>query len=180
MSSEETTVARPYAKAAFEYAHEQQQLAAWFVLLQALAAMVGDKQVQDYLTNPHVTQQQAAELLIEMTQQVMVDGGENYIRLLADEGRLLVLPAIAILYDKYQAQLEQKVDVEVTAAKALSDDQQANLIQALEKRLDKHVTLNYTIDPTLLGGAIVRADDLVIDGSAQGRLEKLTKSLTGI
>ncbi len=175
--AERSTVARPYAKALFELALEQRQLDVWSEVLAIAAAAVRDERVRKLLTSPHVTPGQLADLVIDIAGGKLDAEGHTFFRVLAANRRLGFLPEIAAIYEKLKADQENTVDVTVTSAVALDEDQQQKFAAALSSRLKRNVRLQCEVDSTLLGGAILRADDLVIDGSLRGRLERLGAEL---
>jgi len=101
------------------------------------------------------------------------------LRLLADNGRLVLLPQIAVQYAALRAEVENTVDVTVTSALPLTAEQTDKLTQALTRRLRRTVRLSSTVDPSLIGGAVVRAGDFVVDGSLRGRVERLGNTMAG-
>jgi len=175
--AEKSTIARPYAVAAFELAKEQQNLAGWSEMLGFAAVVVSDEVMQGYITNPAVAQDKLARLMIEICGDQLNDLAKNYIKVLVANKRLNVLPEIVVLYNELRADAERTVEAEVITAFPLSDAQQATLIAGLKKRLGREVSLITRVDEQLLGGAIVRAGDLVIDGSVSGQLGKLAIAL---
>jgi F-type H+-transporting ATPase subunit delta len=175
--AEKSTIARPYAKALFELALEQKKLDAWSQALAIGAAVVSDVRVKKLLTSPHVTTDQLASLLIDIGGKSLDSEGQNFIRVLASNRRLGLLPEIAVIFERLKAESEKVVDVTVTSAAPLSAEQQGSYASALRQRLKTDVRLHCEVDPSLLGGAILRADDLVIDGSLRGRLDRLATEL---
>jgi F-type H+-transporting ATPase subunit delta len=171
------TIARPYAKALFELALGQKRLDAWSEVLARASAVVRDQRVRALLTSPHVTTDQLAQLVIEVVGGKLDDYGRNFLRVLAQNRRLGFIPEIAAIYEKLKAEAENTVDVTVTSAVALDTALQKRFTAALKERLQRDVRLQCETDPGLLGGAILRADDLVIDGSLRGRLERLGAEL---
>jgi F-type H+-transporting ATPase subunit delta len=176
--AEKSTIARPYAKALFELAREHGQLPAWSALLEAATAVVTDGRVAKLLTSPHVTPAQLATLVAEtaaaaLGRQDLEVQERNFIRILAANRRLGFLPEIAARFARLRAEAENTVEVNVTSATPLNEAQQQQYAAALKQRLQREVRLHYSIDPALLGGAVLQADDLVIDGSLRGRLERL-------
>jgi F-type H+-transporting ATPase subunit delta len=172
------TIARPYARAAFEHAHAAGQLAPWGEMLARAGAAVEDGRVASLIGNPHV---QRAEL-VSLVADVAGAGDEqarNFIRLLADNGRLAALPQVAEQYAALRAEVENTVDVTVSSALPLTAEQSDKLVQALSRRLRRTVRLTATVDPSLIGGAVVRAGDFVIDGSLRGRVERLGNTMAG-
>jgi F-type H+-transporting ATPase subunit delta len=173
--AERATAARPYAKAAFEYARGANALAGWSQALQTAAEIVADPRVAPLTKNPALTAADLADLVIDVAK---LDAGmQNFVRVLAENHRLLLLPEIAAHYEQFRSAVENTVDVEVTSAVPLNDAQAQRLKQALSTRLKRQVRMRSSVDATLLGGAVVRAGDLVIDGSLKGRLERLATEL---
>ncbi len=177
--AERATLARPYAKAAFEYARDAKAFAAWSQGLNRAAAIVADPDVAALTKNPQMTTQQLVSFITEFDGPKPDGGIVNFVHVLAENHRLLLLPEIAKHYDELVADVENTVDVEVVSAVALNAAQSDKLSQALAKRLKRKVRMQNTVDAALLGGAVVRAGDLVIDGSLKGRLERLSTELTG-
>jgi F-type H+-transporting ATPase subunit delta len=175
--SDSTTIARPYAKAVFECALSEKKLAQWSIHLKNLAVAVLTPEAEAFIANPITTMEQHTELL-----QTAVSASEhkslnNFIALLATNKRLMVVPEIYTLYEALRAEQEKTLIVEVLSYSELSTAQQQRLIDSLSQRLQRKVSLNITIVPSLLGGAIIRAGDLVIDGSVRGKLNKLCTEL---
>ncbi|MGH8198400.1 MAG: F0F1 ATP synthase subunit delta [Steroidobacteraceae bacterium] len=176
--ADRATVARPYARAAFAHAQEAKDLAAWSKLLGATAAAVADPQVERLLSHPHVTDEQLVELLFDVAKKAGGEAGRNFLRTLAENRRLGHLPEIAAQFETLRAEVENVMDVEIIAAREIAAPQKKRLTEALKQRLGREIRMHTRIDETLLGGAIVRAGDLVIDGSLKGRLERLGSALT--
>ena len=177
--AEKSTIARPYAKALFELALGRKKLDAWSEALSLVAAVVADERVKKLLTSPRVTIEQLADFVIDVAGDKLDEVGRNFIRVLAANRRLGFLPEIAAIYEKLKAAEENTVDVTVTSAVTLDMEQQQRFSQAMSARLKRDVRLRCEVDSTLLGGAVLRADDLVIDGSLRGQLERLNAELTG-
>jgi F-type H+-transporting ATPase subunit delta len=172
------TIARPYARAAFEHAHAAGQLAPWGEMLARARAAVEDERVAALIGNPHVQRAELVALIAEVA-GAADDKSRNFVQLLADNGRLAALPQVAAQYAALRAEVENTVDVTVTSALPLTAEQSDKLVQALSRRLRRTVRLTATVDPSLIGGAVVRADDLVIDGSLRGRVERLANTMAG-
>lgn len=175
--AEKSTIARPYAVAAFELAKEQNDLASWSDMLDFAAVVAMDDTMQSYIGNPAIEQDTLTRLLLEVCGDTLNALGQNFMKVLVANKRLNVLPQIARLYNELRAEAEKTVDAEVISAFPLSDAQQSSLIEGLKRRLGREVKLTSKVDENLLGGAIVRAGDLVIDGSVSGQLDKLATSL---
>ncbi len=185
--AERITIARPYAKAVFQLAREQQQLPAWSRVLERAASAVQDARVAQLLGSPHATPAQLAELVAGIAGDGADAAGKgaskggasqaelarNLFATLATYRRLAFLPEIAARFEQLRADAERTLDVTVTSAVALNEAQREQFTRALRKRLDREVRLHCELDPSLIGGAVVRADDLVIDGSVRSSLNQL-------
>ena len=176
--ADKSTIARPYARAAFEAARLENKLEPWSQALHTGAAVVADARVAALLGNPHVTPEQLAQLVIGIAGPKLGEHGANFIRTLAANRRLAVLPEIAALFDTLKNTEQGVADVTVTSAAPLGAGQQQELSAALARRLKRTVRLQCVTDPALIGGAVVRSGDLVIDGSLRTRLERIAYELT--
>jgi F-type H+-transporting ATPase subunit delta len=180
-----STVARPYAKALFDLASADRALPKWSAALGAAAAVVGDANAQRALANPALTEAQRAELVGSVAMAVAggeaigTPHGQNFLQLLAENDRLTALPEIAAQFDALKAQAENKVKVTLVSATPVDAQLADQVTKSLTKRLGRAVELTLEVDASLLGGAIIRADDMVIDGSVRTRLQRLTESLIG-
>jgi F-type H+-transporting ATPase subunit delta len=170
-----TSIARPYAMADFEYALAKKALPAWEELLQTAAVVAQDPLMVRFMASPEVTKAQLADLFCDVLTSALDDEKRNFIRLLSLHNRFAVLPEITEQFKQYRAEHEKKATVSVISAVALDAEQKAKLVQKLTKRLQLEVTLECTIDPDLLGGAIIRVGDKVIDGSVRGKLHRMTE-----
>ncbi len=176
--ADKTTIARPYARAAFEEARDTKQLEPWSQALHVAAAVVEDARVRALLDNPRVTPEQLAQLVSGIAGPKLGEEGANFVRTLAVNRRLPVLPEIAELFDTLKDAEQGVADVTVTSAAPLAARQQQALSGALERRLKRTVRLHCATDPALIGGAVVKSGDLVIDGSLRTRLERIAYELT--
>lgn len=172
-----SSLARPYARAVFELAQESKDLKSWSEALAFLAALMSDESIQALVNNPRVEQERLQELFDDLCGDRVPEGGRNLLRLMMANDRLLLMPDVAAQYERLRSEAEGSVDAEVRSAKPMSDEQKNQLSKALEKRLGRKINMTVHEDATLLGGAVIRAGDLVIDGSAKGRLEKLASAL---
>ncbi len=173
--AELSTLARPYAKAVFELAQAQGKLADWSEKLAAIAAVAATPEVRALMGSPLVTEGKLSELVVEAGK--LDEAGANVVRLLTVNRRLNTATMIAEQYETMRAEAENRIDVEVASASELSADQKDKLSAALAKRLGCEVRLECRIEPDMLGGAVIRAGDLVIDGSLQAELQRLSHSL---
>ena len=174
--SQSITLARPYARAAFGAAQDAQQLPAWSQALGFSAQVAADPQVAALLPNPQLTREQALALLAPE------GAGQEFARflgVLADAGRLALLSEIAALYEQLRAQAEHVVLARVTSAAELPPGELDVIKAALAKRFGRQVEVTTEVDASLIGGAVIDAGDVVIDGSLKGKLARLQTALAG-
>ena len=176
--ADKSTIARPYARAAFEEARLDKNLESWSEALHIGAAVITDTRVAPLLGNPQVSPEELAQLVIGIAGPKLGEHGANFVRTLAANRRLPVLPEIAALFDTLKDAAQGVADVTVTSAAPLDATQQKTLSGALEKRLKRSVRMHFASDPALIGGAVVQSGDLVIDGSLRTRLERIAYELT--
>ena len=185
--ADNNTIARPYAQAVFEVASENKALDELERSLQAGKDLLGDGRVGAFLSNPALDDEQRLEFLQALfakavgKDSVFAGGsqhGTNLLKLLLENGRINVLPEIAEQFEALKAQIENSVDVVVTSATALSSGQQQAMAAALEKRLGRSINLETEIDENLIGGAVIKAGDVVIDGSLRASLDGLANAVT--
>jgi F-type H+-transporting ATPase subunit delta len=175
--AELSTIARPYAKAAFEYARDSKQLSQWAEQLATAAAVAADKNVKAALNDPSLTAEQQARILSDVCGDALDPQMRNFIAVLAANKRLALLPEIHVLFAQYKANQVKTVDVEVISAFDLADATRDKLAAVLGKKLERQVNVRTSTDRSLLGGVLIRAGDLVIDGSVRGRLNKLAAAM---
>ena len=178
------TTSRPYARAAFAAAGSASQLAQWSAFLARAAAAVQDPQLEPLIGNPRVPVSQLVDFLLELATPGKAAAQEtaherNFLQLLADNRRLKLLPEIDAQFEVLRAEAERIADVEVISAQELSAEQSKTLQAALERRLGLSVRLHPQVDKSLIGGAIVRYRDFVVDGSLRGRIERLGAAMSG-
>ena len=177
--AERATIARPYAKAAFACAREQGRLTEWSRWLATARDVVLSEEFQQLERSPGVTSAQLEELVAGICGADLEAQGRELLRLLNENGRLDFLPEIAVRFKELEAEDRNLAEVEVVSATALDGRQQERLAAALRQRLQREVRLHCSVDPALIGGAVVRSGDLLIDGSLRGKLERLETDLTG-
>jgi F-type H+-transporting ATPase subunit delta len=175
--SGDAALARPYARAVFELAKSQGDYQSWADSLALMAAVVSNDTMRSLLDNPSLTRSAAAELVIRACGEDIGDGEKNLVNMLAENDRLSQLPMIAALYGEFRDQAEGTVEAEVISAQPLSDAQKTAITEALKNRLGRDVQLNCSVNQDLVGGAVIRAGDLVIDGSAVEHLRQLSSAL---
>lgn len=179
--AERATLARPYGKAAFEHARERKDFVRWSQLLSIAAAAVSDARVARLLASPTVTPTQLVDLLADIAGSELGQLGDqhrNFLATLANNRRLGLLPEIAKVYETLRAQTENIADVQVVSAFPLDATQRERLTAALHKRMGCEIRLSCEVNPELIGGAVVRSGDMVIDGSLRARLDRLASEIT--
>jgi len=169
------TLARPYARAAFSLARDKGQLPAWSEQLGLAASIAADAAVRPLLTSPGMT----ANAALALFAPARGDDADflQFLRVLVANGRLPLLPEIVLLFEQARAEAEKVVKVKVTSASAMGADEVATLSAALRRRFGSEIALSHAVDPALIGGAVIDAGDVVIDGSVRGKLERLRTAL---
>jgi len=175
--SELATLARPYAAAAFKRSKETGTTEQWSKSLAFMSAVLTNKEISIVVDNPKVSSERLSALMLDICQGQVDEEGANFLKLLVQNNRLTLAPAIAELFEAYKAESEGYVDVEVATAYAFSKEEKQRFTSTLEKTLSKKVHMNVTVDKSLIGGVLVRAGDRVIDGSIKGQLQQLAKRL---
>lgn len=182
--ADNNTIARPYAQAIFELAQESGRLGVWSDSLRLAGELTADGRVAEFLGNPALSDEQRLEFLTGLFAEADCpllggddDKGSNLLKLLIENGRVGVLPEIAERFDALRAEVENTVDVVISSATELNTAQQQEIVAALTSRLGRAVRLQTEIDENLIGGAVIRAGDIVIDGSLRARLDGLTSAL---
>mgnify|MGYP000203396146 CR=1 FL=1 len=176
--AESITIARPYAKAAFQAAKGSQALTEWSQMLGYASAVAADEDVQTILDHPALTSEQKAQFFIDVCGDKLTSEVKNFVFVLSENNRLGLVSDIAELFVSYIAQLEHSIDVSIESAFELGDAQSEKLAQALSKKLDRKVVIASTVNQELIGGVIIRANDLVIDASVRGKIAKLAEAIS--
>ena len=174
--SELTTIARPYAKAAFDYAVEQKATDQWLQML-AFAAEVSSNETVAELLSGSMAANSIADIFVNVCGDQLDDKGQNLIKLLAENGRLKVLPEILALFVELKSDFDSEIEVKTTSATELDDAQKQQLSGSLEKRFGRKVQLVCSVDATLVAGLVIEAGDTVIDGSVRSKLGRLATTL---
>ena len=185
--ADNNTVARPYAEAVFEVARENDALDELSASLKAAAELLADGQVVTFLGQPSLHDDQRLEFLQGLFAKAVGEGsvfaggsqhGTNFLKLLLENGRVVALPEISAQFEALKAKVENSIDAVITAAAPLSDAQEKAIASSLSEKLGRDVRISTQIDENLIGGAVIRAGDVVIDGSLRARLEGLANALT--
>jgi F-type H+-transporting ATPase subunit delta len=185
--ADNNTVARPYAEAVFEVARENNALDELSASLQAAGELLADGQVVTFLGQPSLNDGQRLEFLQGLFAKAVGEGsvfaggsqhGTNFLKLLLENGRVVALPEISAQFEALKARVENSIDAVITAASPLSEAQEKAIASSLSEKLGREVRISTQIDENLIGGAVIRAGDVVIDGSLRARLEGLANALT--
>lgn len=172
-----STIARPYAKAVFDVAREARDFAGWQAQLELLAQIAADARVRVVLGDPKVDAKAVAALVQGVAGDKLSPVGRNLVAMMAERKRLAVLPEVLAQFVALRRDAEKTVEVELVTASPADAATQARFANALEKKLGRKVELKNRTDAALIGGALVKAGDMVIDGSVRGRLERLANQL---
>lgn len=177
MAGDITTIARPYAEAAFERAKETGQVTAWSESLQLLAAVTGDPQMIALIGNPNVARETIRDIILDVCGEGLLPEAANLLRLLAHNARLAAVPEIARLFEVSRSSDEGVRSVLVRSAFEIDEGQRETLAAALARRFGGQVELTVETDDSLIGGLEIRAGDLVIDDSVRGKIQQLAHAL---
>ena len=175
--AEPTTVARPYAEAAFELAREQNALPVWSEMLRFAKTIVSDERVTAALENPRLSAGDKEALLLSIAGDRVTGDGRSFLRVLIEADRVALLPQIRALFDQLKDDAENVAKAQIESALALTPEQTSELTAALEKRFGKKIEATVSVNPSLIGGARVTVGDAVIDGSVQAKLESMRAQL---
>ncbi|MFP8966909.1 F0F1 ATP synthase subunit delta [Pokkaliibacter sp. CJK22405] len=175
--AELTTFARPYAKAAFQFAQEKGELSQWSEMLALAAVVAEDAAFRKVLSDPALTAEQQAQAVIDVCADKVTESGKTFFLTMAQQKRLVLLPEVSALFETLKAETENSTDVLVVSAFEMSDAEQEKLATALKAKLNRTITMSTEVDKSLIGGLIIKAGDMVIDGSVRGKLAKLAEAI---
>lgn len=174
--SELTTVARPYAKAAFDFAVEAKAIDTWLEMLVFAAEVSKDATITEFISGG-ASVEQATDIFLKVCDAQLDSNGQNLIKVMAENHRLLVLPQVLTQFSELKAEYEKEISVDVKSAVKLKVAQQKVISAALEKRLARKVKLNCSVDKKIVSGVVIKAGDMVIDGSVKGKLSRLATTI---
>lgn len=177
MAQEKTTIARPYAEAVLARAQETDSLDLWSDMLGLLSSLVQSPELAGLVANPKLPRDQVEALLLELGAGHLNEEGQNFLKILAYNRRLSLLPDIAALYERRKRECAGVLQIQVHSAFTLDTAQEQALAEALKERLQRTVNVESSQDPDLIGGVLIRAGDVVIDGSVRGQLRQLANQL---
>ena len=175
--SELSTLARPYAEAVFRMAQGENDLVGWSLRVQSLALIVSDAQAARLIARAAVASERAADLIIEVAGSELGERGGNFVKVLAENDRLSLLPEIGAQFETLKANVEGTLEATITSAQALTQAQLDELVAGLKARFNRAVNVRVAVDPELIGGAVIAIGDQVIDGSVKGRLQRMSFAL---
>ncbi len=175
--SEIATLARPYAVAVFKRAKETSKTERWSEDLAFLTAIFESREIAQVISNPKINKGKLAELVLEISREHLNEEGLNFLKALLQNNRLSLLPFISQQYEALKAEDEGYLEVDVVSAYAFSKEAKQSFSTSLEKKFNKKIHMNVTVDKSLIGGVLVRAGDRVIDGTVRGQLQQLQKAL---
>lgn len=171
------TLARPYAKAAFELASEAGKTDAWLKMLGQAAALIEVPEVVELIGNPRLTRAAKTQALVDLLGSDTDEAFGNFVAALGENDRLEILPTVFEQFEALKLEAEKTLVVEIETAFELSPAQLQTLAASLSKRLDRTVNPQQVVNPALIGGLLIRAGDVVIDGSVRGKLSQLAEAL---
>lgn len=176
--AEISTIARPYAVAAYKLGKEQKALAKWSEMLGFATAVASNAQMHAYIQDPKVVSSDLQAAFLKVCGDKLNENAQNLIKVLVEYGRLSVLPAITSAFEELKAQDEGVLDAQIIAAAKISDKEVKDLVKRLEIKFGKKITANVTVDPEIIGGIKIVVGDTVIDASVKGQLQNLAYALT--
>lgn len=175
------TVARPYAKAVFLIAKEENSISGWSNLLAVLDEISADLEASDFISRPDFSLQEKTQFLqtavAALLKRELTNQEANFLSVILGAKRYDVLPSVRHAYDEMVLSDESIVEVELVSAFEVKETENKMFVKALEKHFQKSIKLNVSIDPSLIGGAVIKSGDWVLDGSVKGRLEQMTSFL---
>lgn len=175
--AEVTTIARPYAEAVFKSARKNNSIAAWSDMLKYAAVISKDVQIRKLIGNPDVSAKQLANIFLSICDDKLNKEGRNLIMLMAENGRLDVLPQVSDLYEQLKSQHEGVLEAKIVSAFELNAGQLRKLIVMLEKKFKHEINAKVSVDPELIGGVKVEIGDEILDTSVRGKLEAMAVAL---
>lgn len=176
--AEISTIARPYAVAAYKLGKEQKALAKWSDMLGFAAAVAGDAQMQAYIQDPKVVSSNLEAAFLKVCGDKLNENGQNLIKVLVEYGRLSILPAITSAFEELKAQDEGTLEAQIIAAAKPSAAETKDLVKRLEAKFGKKIEASVSVDPEIIGGIKIIVGDTVIDASVKGQLQNLAYTLT--
>ena len=175
--AEISTIARPYAVAAYKLGKEQKALAKWSEMLGFATQVANDVKMQAYINDPKVVASDLQNTFLKVCGDKLNDNAQNLIKVLVEYGRMSILPAITSAFEALKAQDEGTLDARIIAASKPSEAELKDLLKRLEAKFGKKIEADVTIDAELIGGFKIIVGDTVIDSSVKGQLQNLAYTL---
>ncbi len=175
---EDLTIARPYAQAVFELAREQDALAVWSQMLAFLAVVVAHDDMKRLIKDPRIAAAALEGLVLDIADGRLNQHGKNLVSQLIANGRLTIVPEMAELFEQLSARAQNVLNVDISSAYPLDAEHTQVITDAVASRFGKHVEVSTNTDPNLIGGAVIKVGDHVIDLSMRGRLTQLRMTLS--
>lgn len=175
--AEVVTIARPYAEAVVRLAQEGKSWGKWSEMLALLDAVVGDAQIAALIANPSVPTERVVEIILAVCGDRLDEQGKNFLKLLAENKRLAVLPEIVRLFEDMKAEAEGQLEAKVITAYPLSEAQMAGLVAKLEAKYGRKITASQEVDEGLIGGVVIAVGDEVLDASVRSKLAEMAVTL---
>jgi F-type H+-transporting ATPase subunit delta len=176
--AEISTIARPYAVAAYQLAKETKSLDKWSQMLTFASAVTSNEKMQDLINNPKILSHELTEAFLKVCGDKLSEQGQNLIKILVEYGRLSILPAIASAYESLKAKEEGVLEAEIIVASQPSNAEVDDLVKRLEAKFGKKIVASVTVQPEIIGGIKIIVGDTMIDASVQGQLENLAYTLS--
>ncbi len=175
--AEISTIARPYAVAAYQLAKETQSLEKWSEMLGFMSAVVSDSQMQSIVNDPKITSEKLLESFLKVCGEKITEQGQNLVKVLVEYGRMEILPAITAAFEVLKAQDEGVLEAQIISAINPTTSETQDLITRLETKFGKKINVTVAVKPEILGGFKIIVGDTVIDASVQGQLQNLAYTL---
>lgn len=175
--AEISTIARPYAQAIFDLAKEQKRLNDWSGILKLLAQLVEDEHVKTIVQDAKINDSEKEAMILKICKGNLSAEGENLVKLLVENKRLLVIPFISESFETFKADEEGTLVANIVVAAKISKEETNEIVKKLEKKFSKKIEANIEIDKEILGGSVITVGDTVIDASVKGQLESLAFSM---
>ena len=176
--AEISTIARPYAVAAYKLGREQKALGKWSEMLGFAAAVADNAQIKAYIQDPKVVSGDLQATFLKVCGDNLNENGQNLVKVLVEYGRLSILPEIFSAFEALKAQDEGTLDAQIIAATKISAAETKDLVKRLEAKFGKKIEASVSVDPEIIGGIKIIVGDTVIDASVKGQLQNLAYSLT--
>ena len=176
--AEISTIARPYAVAAYKLGREQNALSKWSEMLGFAAAVAENEQIKAYIQDPKVVSSDLQATFLKVCGDSLNENGQNLVKVLVEYGRLSILPAISSAFEALKAQDEGTLDAQIIVAAKISAAETKDLVKRLEAKFGKKIEVSVSVDPEIIGGIKIIVGDTVIDASVKGQLQNLAYTLT--